>query len=144
MIDWLDLPYHRNPHAFFVASYQRPFCNIGWQSTSGGEEARVVGMMVGELLAMGVRGSDIHLEYHIDPANRVDIAVLGWAENRPLLVECKARVITEAAVRQGRRYLAAARLRWPGQDPVVCLAAPEKRPYLEDEDGLFIVRVRAA
>jgi hypothetical protein len=140
--NWLDVPYYHNPYQFFITSYTRPACHVGWQATTSGPEARVVGAVVGELLAMGFSGSDIRLEYHIDPRNRVDVAVLD--DHRPLLVECKAVCITHAAVRQGQRYLAAARFRWPDKDPLMVLAAPDRRPDLVEEDGLVIVRVPAA
>lgn len=134
-----------NPY-WLAGSFPRrtgPVCYLHGRRTTRGPESSVVAGVIGELLSMGVASIDIHLEYRIDAANRVDVAVLDDPEV-PLLVECKKDRIRRNDVKQGVRYLMAARNRWPASNPLVVLAAPDVDQTILPPPGVALLRVAAA
>lgn len=69
-------------------------------------------------------------EFLISQGNRPDIMVI--EPDVIGIVECKRRVIIPSHIRQARRYVDAARLRWPGREVFVLLAGPKLDPRLPD------------
>lgn len=96
----------------------------------------MVARVIGELIEMGYSAREMELEFVISPGNRVDIALPDLAS--PLLVEVKGYEIRSTHIRQGLRYLAAARERWPGKDPRVVLVAPSVHRLVVEPPGLIV------
>lgn len=97
-------------------SIRRPYCNVLSPSK---EELAVVAKAIDALLTV-FDTSEIVYQFNLGAGCRPDLAC--FRGSSVLLVEVKARAVTEATVRQAARYLEAGRARWPDRDVnVVCV-----------------------
>jgi hypothetical protein len=110
----------------------------GWNSMN--EESWVVSAAAQGLLDQGVPATAIHVEFLVSPHDRPDLVVV--LSDRVSIYEAKPHPPTPADRRQVRRYMDAARVRWPGRSVDGRLIWPARRERALVPDDVLSEQVR--